>query len=151
MFVDVLRRYVESLPPEHAGWLAGMRDPSVGRALACIHEQPARSWTLEQLAAEAAMSRSAFHDRFVHFVGQPPMQYLGQWRMQVAAGLLRDTQAKIVEVALDVGYESEAAFSRAYKRFVGVSPGSWRKQSVRAGRTVVPALSSRLRSASKPR
>ena len=75
------------------------------------------------------MSRSVFHDRFVHFVGQPPIQYLAQWRMQVAAGLLRDTDAKLVEVALEVGYESEAAFSRAFKRIVGMSPGAWRKRS----------------------
>jgi AraC-like DNA-binding protein len=129
MFVDALRRYVDSLPPEQTGWLAGMRDPGVGRALACMHQRPAEPWTLERLAAEAAMSRSAFHDRFVHFVGQPPMQYLTQWRMQVAAGLLRDTPAKLVEVALEVGYESEAAFSRAFKRLVGLSPGAWRKRT----------------------
>jgi AraC-like DNA-binding protein len=129
MFVDVLRRYVDSLPPEQTGWLAGMRDPGVGRALACMHERPGVAWTLERLAEETAMSRSVFHDRFVHFVGQPPMQYLAQWRMQVAAGLLRDTRAKIVEVALEVGYESEAAFSRAFRRLVGVSPGTWRKRA----------------------
>jgi len=129
MFVDVLRRYVDSLPPDQTGWLAGMRDPGVGRALSCVHERPAEPWTLERLAAETAMSRSVLHDRFVHFVGQPPMQYLTHWRMQVAAGLLRDTPSKLVEVALEVGYESEAAFSRAFKRIVGMSPGAWRKRS----------------------
>jgi AraC-like DNA-binding protein len=126
LFIEVLRRYVDSLPPEHTGWLAGMRDPAVGRVLALLHEKPDAPWTLESLAEEAAMSRSTLHERFVHFIGQPPMQYLTQWRMQVAAGLLRDTKAKVVEVALAAGYESEAAFSRAFKREVGVAPGAWR-------------------------
>lgn len=126
LFVEVLRRYIEVLPPEQTGWLAGMRDPSVGRVLALLHEKPDAPWDLERLADDAAMSRSTLHDRFVHFIGQPPMQYLAQWRMQVAAGLLRDTNAKLVEVALGVGYESEAAFSRAFKRAVGIAPGAWR-------------------------
>jgi AraC-like DNA-binding protein len=126
LFVDVLRRYVDSLPPGQTGWLAGMRDPSVGRVLALLHKKPDAPWTLERLADDAAMSRSTLHERFVHFIGQPPMHYLTQWRMQLAATLLRDTQAKLVEVALRVGYESEAAFSRAFKRSVGVAPGAWR-------------------------
>jgi AraC-like DNA-binding protein len=126
LFVEVLRRYVDALPAEHTGWLAGMRDASVGRVLAFLHEKPGASWTLERLADDAALSRSTLHERFVHFIGQPPMQYLAHWRMQVAAGLLRDTNAKIIEVALDVGYESEAAFSRAFKRAAGVAPGAWR-------------------------
>jgi AraC-like DNA-binding protein len=126
LFVEVLRRYVDTLPAGQSGWLAGMRDPSVGRVLALLHEKPDAPWTLERLADDAAMSRSTLHDRFVHFIGQPPMQYLVQWRMQVAARLLRDTKAKLVEVALGVGYESEAAFSRAFKRTVGVAPGAWR-------------------------
>jgi AraC-like DNA-binding protein len=127
LFVEVLRRHIDSLPPEQTGWLAGMRDPAVGRALSHIHEKPAEAWTLERLGEEAGLSRSSLHERFVHFIGQPPMQYLTQWRMQVAAGRLRDTNAKLAEVALDVGYESEAAFSRAFKRVAGVSPGAWRK------------------------
>ena len=135
MFIDVLRRYVEALPAEQTGWLAGMRDPGVGRALARMHERPGDPWTLERLADETAMSRSVFHDRFVHLVGQPPMQYLMHWRMQVAAGLLRDTPAKLVEVALEVGYESEAAFSRAFKRLAGLSPGAWRKRGATARRS----------------
>lgn len=126
LFVDVLRRYVDSLPPEQTGWLAGMRDASIGRVLALLHEKPEAPWTLERLADEAAMSRSTLHERFVHFIGQPPMQYLTQWRIQVATTLLRDTRSKLVEVARRVGYESEAAFSRAFKRAVGVSPGAWR-------------------------
>jgi AraC-like DNA-binding protein len=127
LFVEVLRRHIDSLPPGQTGWLAGMREPAVGRALSLIHEKPAEAWTLERLSKEAGLSRSWLHERFVHFIGQPPMQYLTQWRMQVAGGLLRDTNAKLVEVALDVGYESEAAFSRAFKRVAGLSPGAWRK------------------------
>ena len=127
LFVEVLRRYVDGLSPEQTGWLAGIRDPAVGRVLALLHEKPEAPWTLERLADESAMSRSSLHERFVHFIGQPPMQYLTRWRMQIAAGLLRDTEAKLVEVALAAGYESEAAFSRAFRREVGVAPGAWRR------------------------
>jgi len=127
MFVEVLRRYADSLPAEETGWLAGMRDPAVGRALALMHEQPAEGWTLERLGEEAGLSRSALHDRFVYFIDQAPMQYLAQWRMQLASAMLRDTDAKVIEVALRVGYESEAAFARAFKRAVGTSPGVWRR------------------------
>ena len=127
LFVEVLRRHLDSLPPGQTGWLAGMRDPAVGRALSLLHEKPAEAWTLERLGEEAGLSRSSLHERFVHFIGQPPMQYLTQWRMQLAAGFLQDTSAKVVDVALQVGYESEAAFSRAFKRVVGVAPGAWRR------------------------
>jgi len=126
LFVEVLRRYIDALPAGQTGWLAGMRDPAVGRVLALLHEQPGAPWTLERLADDAAMSRSTLHDRFVALIGQPPMQYLTRWRMQVAAGKLRDSTAKIIEIALGVGYESEAAFSRAFKRTVGIAPGAWR-------------------------
>ena len=128
LFVEVLRRYVDSLPADQTGWLAGMRDPVVGRALSLLHQRPADGWTLEQLGREAGVSRSSLHERFGHFIGQPPMQYLTNWRMQLAACRLRDTEAKVVDVALDVGYESEAAFSRAFKRVVGVAPGTWRRE-----------------------
>jgi AraC-like DNA-binding protein len=104
-----------------------MRDPAVGRALALMHERPAEPWTLERLGEETALSRSALHDRFIYFIGHAPMQYLAQWRMQLAAALLRDTDAKVIEVALRVGYESEASFARAFKRTVGESPGAWRR------------------------
>ena len=136
LFVEVLRRYVDGLPSGETGWLAGMRDDSIGRVLALLHEKPDAPWTLERLADDAAMSRSTLHERFVHFIGQPPMQYLAHWRMQVAAGLLRNTKAKVVEVALGVGYESEASFSRAFKRTVGVAPGAWRAGH-RPGNTAV--------------
>jgi AraC-like DNA-binding protein len=125
-FVEVLRHYVDGLTAGQTGWLAGMHDPAVGRVLALLHETPDAPWTLERLTDAAAMSRSMLHERFVHFIGQPPMPYLARWRMQVAATRLRETNAKIIEIALGVGYESEAAFSRAYKRAVGVAPGAWR-------------------------
>ena len=127
LFVEALRRHIDSLPEEQTGWLAGMRDPAVGRALSMIHERPSESWSLERLSEGAGLSRSSLHERFVMMIGQPPMQYLTQWRMQVASGMLRETNAKLIEVAMEVGYESEAAFSRAFKRIAGVSPGAWRK------------------------
>jgi AraC-like DNA-binding protein len=127
LFVEVLRRYVDGLPPDQTGWLAGMRDPAVGRALSLMHARPAEPWTLERLGEKAALSRSTLHERFVHFIGQPPMQYLTQWRMQLAARWLRDTDAKVIDIALEVGYENEAAFARAFRRTVGESPGAWRR------------------------
>jgi len=127
LFVEVLRHYADELPQDQTGWLAGMRDPGVGRALALMHARPAEDWTLERLGDEAAISRSTLHERFVHFIGRPPMQYLAQWRMQLAAGWLRDTDAKVIDVALEVGYENEAAFARAFRRAVGDSPGAWRR------------------------
>jgi transcriptional regulator GlxA family with amidase domain len=104
-----------------------MRDEAVGRALALMHEKPGEAWTIERLGEEAALSRSVLHERFVHFIGQAPMQYLAQWRMQLAAASLRDTDAKVIEIALEVGYENESAFSRAFKRAAGESPAAWRR------------------------
>jgi AraC-like DNA-binding protein len=138
LFVEVLRRYVDALPPDQTGWLAGMRDPAVGRALGLLHGRPAEAWTLERLADEAAVSRSTLHERFAHLLGQPPMQYLAQWRMQLAAARLRDTDAKVIDVAMDVGYENEAAFARAFRRAVGESPAAWRRAR-RAGSADVQA------------
>jgi len=128
LFVEALRRYVDTLPESETGWLAGTRDPAVGRALSLIHEHPSEAWTVERLSEDIGLSRSSLHERFMQLIGQPPMQYLTNWRMQLASGLLRDTSAKVMEVAQDVGYESEAAFSRAFKRVSGLSPGAWRKQ-----------------------
>jgi AraC-like DNA-binding protein len=127
LFVEILRRYADELAPDQTGWLAGMRDAGVGRALSLMHARPAAPWTLEELAAQAGLSRSALHERFVHFIGQPPMQYLASWRMQVASARLRDTDAKVLDVAFDVGYENEAAFARAFRRIVGASPAAWRR------------------------
>ncbi len=127
MFVEVLRRYIETLPPGQRGWLAGLRDDVIGRGLGLLHGAPAHSWTIDELASGVAMSRSAFADRFTALVGQPPMQYLAQWRMQPAATRLAAGNAKVATIAEEVGYESEAAFSRAFKRLMGVSPAAWRR------------------------
>jgi AraC-like DNA-binding protein len=134
MFVEVLRRYVEMLPPGQGGWLAGLRDDSVGRGLGLLHGDPARPWTLDELADGVAMSRSAFADRFTALVGQPPMHYLAQWRMQLAASRLATGTAKVAAIAEEVGYDSEPAFSRAFKRLMGISPGAWRRTREGAGR-----------------
>jgi AraC-like DNA-binding protein len=131
MFVDAVRRYVDALPPESTGWLAGLRDRHVGRALALMHERPAHDWTLEELGREVGLSRSPLHQRFVQLIGQPPMHYLTSWRMQVASGLLRNTSAPVAAIALEAGYESEAAFARAFKRMVGVPPAKWRRDKRR--------------------
>jgi len=130
MFVDAVRRYIELLPEESRGWLAGLRDRFVGRALALMHDAPATQWTVDELGRRVGLSRSALHERFAEMIGQPPMQYLTNWRMQVAATLLRDTNATVASVAQDVGYDSEAAFARAFKRLAGKPPGAWRRQSV---------------------
>jgi AraC-like DNA-binding protein len=127
MFVDVVRRYLETLPEDRSGWLAGLRDPFVGRAVAALHRTPSRDWTLDSLAREVALSRSALAERFTHFVGQPPMQYLANWRMQIAANQLCSGTESVAAIAERVGYESEAAFSRAFKKAVGVAPSQWRK------------------------
>jgi AraC-like DNA-binding protein len=127
LFVEVVRRYLDALPSGHTGWLAGLRDPIVGHALALLHERPVHAWTLERLARDVGISRSTLADRFTRFVGQPPMRYLAQWRIQLAARLLSDGTAKVSAVALDVGYDSEAAFSRAFKKIVGMAPAAWRR------------------------
>ena len=129
MFVEVIRLHMDQLANNNTGWLAGLRDPLVGRALTLLHSRPAHAWTVEELASEAAASRSALADRFVHLVGCPPIQYLTQWRMQIAAKRLTDPSVKIATIAHEVGYDSEAAFSRAFKKFVGRSPSQWRAGS----------------------
>ena len=128
LFVEVMRRHLEALPSEQTGWLAGLRDPLVARALALLHNAPAQDWTLDELADRAATSRSVLAERFVHFIGQPPMQYLRELRMQLASRLLAEDGAKVASVAAAVGFESEAAFSRAFKKCVGLSPDEWRRQ-----------------------
>ena len=128
MFVDVVRRYLDALPPDRAGWLAGLRDPFVGRSLAALHQHPTRAWTIDALAREAGLSRSVLAERFTELVGQPPMQYLTNWRMQLAANHLLSGMDSIAEIAARVGYDSEAAFGRAFKKAVGTAPGLWRKE-----------------------
>ncbi len=128
MFVEVIRRHLEAIPPERTGWLAGLRDQRIGRALALLHARPAEPWSLDALAKEAAMSRSVLADRFTQLVGCPPMQYLAQWRIALAARQLADGATKVSAVALAVGYASESAFSRSFKKIAGVSPAQWRER-----------------------
>ncbi|MEO7335359.1 MAG: AraC family transcriptional regulator [Caldimonas sp.] len=127
MFVNAVRRYADELPARSTGWLAGLRDRYIGRALALLHEAPSHDWTLDELGSRIGLSRSALHEHFVDLVGVPPMQYLTQWRMQAAARMLIETRATVASIALDVGYESEAAFARAFKRLVGKPPATWRR------------------------
>ena len=127
LFIETLRRYMERLPPEQTGWLAGARDPVVGAALALLHRRPGHAWTLAELAREIGAARSVVAERFARFLGEPPMAYLWTWRLQLAARLLQTTQKSVLEVALDAGYESEAAFNRAFKREFGLPPGQYRK------------------------
>ena len=128
MFVEAIRRYLETLPPAETGWLAGLRDPVVGQALAALHGEPATGWTVESLARAVGVSRSVLADRFAEMVGQPPMQYLALWRMQLASRLLLEGEP-VAGVAAAVGYESEAAFSRAFKKLLGVPPATWRRRA----------------------
>jgi AraC-like DNA-binding protein len=127
MFIEVVRRYVETLPPGQARWLAGLRDPFVGKALSLMHADPARNWTIEEMGRDVGLSRSVLAERFVALVGVPPMHYLAQWRMQIASGLLASGNANIATVAAKIGYGSEAAFSRAFKKIVGRPPSAYRR------------------------
>lgn len=127
MFVDAARRYLDALPEDATGWLAGLRDRFVGHALALLHERPDHPWSVEELAHEVGLSRSALHERFVTYVGHAPMQYLAHWRIQLASRLLRESNRTVATIALEVGYDSEAAFSRAFKRMVGLPPAAWRR------------------------
>jgi AraC-like DNA-binding protein len=129
MFVEALRRYVEDLPPEGRGWLAGIRDPQIGRTLALLHASPGRAWTVDDLARKVALSRSALAERFTSLVGEPPMKYLKRWRLALAAQVLRAGNDSIGSIAENSGYESEAAFARAFKSEFGLPPGTWRRTS----------------------
>lgn len=127
MFIDAMRRYLGTLPDSSRGWLAGLRDRHVGRALALVHAAPEAPWTVDDLGQRVGLSRSALHERFAALVGRSPMQYLAHWRIQVGATLLRDSACTVAAVAQQVGYESEAAFARAFKRLVGQPPAQWRR------------------------
>jgi AraC-like DNA-binding protein len=127
LFVAAVRRYVERLPDGQTGWLAGLRDAHLARALNLIHRDIARPWTVETLSREVGLSRSALADRFIRLIGTPPMQYVAGWRMQVAMQTLRGTSASLAQVAEMIGYESEAAFSRAFKKAAGTAPATWRR------------------------
>ena len=128
VFVEVLRSYLTTAPEGGGNWLGGLRDPVVGRALARLHAEPARAWTLPELAREVGASRSVLAERFTSFVGHPPMLYLTRWRIQLAASRLAAGAAPVSAVASEVGYESEAAFCRAFKKVTGVTPASWRSR-----------------------
>jgi AraC-like DNA-binding protein len=131
LFREVLRLYVEDAPPHLSRWLAALHDPVVGRALVELHADPSRHWNVEDLAWRAACSRSTLNERFGRLLGRAPMQYLSEWRLHLASGLLRDTSCTVAEVANRVGYESEEAFNRAFKRAMGAPPAQWRRHVTR--------------------
>lgn len=129
LFVEAVRQYVAELPPDQKGWLAGLRDPFVSQALTLLHSRCAESWTTDALAREVGLSRSALADRFSNTLGEPPMRYLAKWRMSLAASLLRDGGQNACNVAYAVGFNSEAAFNRAFKKEFGSPPATWRKET----------------------
>ncbi len=129
LFVETLRRYIALLPAHQTGWLAGARDAEVGKVLALMHRHPARPWTIADLAKEAGISRSVLAERFHHYLGEPPMSYLTRWRLQLGGQMLNSTSYSVAQIALEVGYESEPAFNRAFKREFGLPPARFRKQS----------------------
>lgn len=135
MFLQAVRQHIDSLPPESTGWLAALNDRHVGAALKLMHGRPAEAWTLDALAREVGLSRSVFADRFTELMGSPAMHYLSNWRLRLAANLLENQRLSIAQAAAEVGYESEAAFNRAFKKQVGVPPGAWRRARTSASAT----------------
>lgn len=129
LFVEAVRSYVETLSDEQTGWLAGLKDPYVSRALSLLHGRVAHTWTVDDLGREVGLSRSALADRFTKLIGEPPMRYLARWRIQVAAQELRNSETPLARIAEQVGYESESAFNRAFKQGFGVPPATWRKNT----------------------
>jgi AraC-like DNA-binding protein len=136
LFIHVIRSWLERQPAGGGGWLGAVRDPQVGRALARMHAEPRRDWTVESLATEVAMSRAAFARRFRELVGEPPLEYLTRWRMDVASRLLRETDAPLARIAERVGYASEFAFNRTFHRVRGLPPGRYREQVREATRAL---------------
>jgi AraC-like DNA-binding protein len=128
LFVDTLRRYVMGLPDAETGWLAGARDPTVGKCLRLMHQRVDHPWTIASLASEVAVSRSALSERFTRYLSEPPMTYLTRWRLQLAARSLTKTPKGVADIASDVGYESESAFNRAFKREFGLPPARYRRE-----------------------
>lgn len=129
LFVEILRNYIQQHSEQNLGWLSAVHDPIVGQVLALLHSQPEHEWTVQALADRVCVSRSTLASRFSKLVGQPPMQYLTQWRLQLAVNLLRSTNDSMAKVAAQIGYDSEAAFNRAFKRQVGVPPATWRSHN----------------------
>jgi AraC-like DNA-binding protein len=142
MFVEVIRKHIARLPEDSRGWLSALRDRHVGEAMRLMHGQPTRQWTLDALAREVGLSRSVFAERFAHYVGLAPMHYLARWRMQLAARRLETLGISIAQVAAEVGYESEAAFNRSFKKYVGTPPGAWRKGRIPFAKVGVDPLQS---------
>jgi AraC family transcriptional regulator, alkane utilization regulator len=138
LFVEAMRRYIASLPEREVGWLAGLRDRHVGRALAAMHERPTHDWTVDELAVHAGLSRSALAQRFSELIGQPPMQYLTRWRLRRAAAALRASRRPVVAIAEEYGYESESSFNRAFKRELGMPPAAWRRKGAPVMNSRVP-------------
>ena len=130
LFAEAVRGYVDSLPEDRRGWLAGLRDPAVGKALALIHDRFAEAWTVDDLASAAGVSKTVLTDRFRALIDEAPMQYCARWRMKVAADMLRDERHNACSVAYSVGFNSEAAFSRAFKREYGAPPATWARETL---------------------
>ncbi|HKN85775.1 MAG TPA: AraC family transcriptional regulator [Nitrospiraceae bacterium] len=137
LFIETLRRYMAMLPPEQTGWLAGVRDPEVGKALALLHRRPAHPWTIAALANEVGISRSVLAERFRRYLSETPIAYLTRWRLQLGAQMLRSTSSSVAEIAAEVGYESEPSFNRAFKREFNLPPARFRSQWKSAGSTAV--------------
>jgi AraC-like DNA-binding protein len=133
LFAEAVRRHMEQIPPGHSGWLAALRDRYVGRTLSLLHGRPAHPWTVDELARKVGLSRSALGQRFSALIGAPPIQYLTRWRISLAATRLRESNVPIMRIAQDVGYESEGAFNRAFKRELGLPPATWRKRALHRG------------------
>jgi AraC-like DNA-binding protein len=139
LVIQAIRSWIQSDPAAQTGWLGALQDRQIGRAISLVHRELAHPWTLAELATEAAMSRSAFVARFTELVGEPPMRYVARWRMHIAVTCLKEENASLGDLANRLGYQSEAAFSRAFKRLVGVSPGSIRRMNGTRDARVVPA------------
>jgi AraC-like DNA-binding protein len=145
LFVETLRHYIALLPQEQTGWLAGVRDPEIGKALALLHQKPAHPWTIALLGSEIGVSRSVLAERFRRYLSESPMAYLAHWRLQLGAQLLKSTSRSVAEIAAEVGYESEPSFNRAFKRQFGLPPARFRSQSRTARNTSAGQTSSKSR------
>jgi transcriptional regulator GlxA family with amidase domain len=142
LFVETLRRFIRSLPDQEKGWLAGARDPVIGEALALLHNKPAHPWTIANLAHQVGVSRTRFAERFRHFLGEPPMAYLARWRLKLAAEIIVTSDANVGEIAAEVGYASEAAFNRVFKRQFGYPPAQFRRfRTMRNNKVVSEGIS----------
>lgn len=142
LVVQTIRAWMEQDPTAQTGWLGALRHKQIGRAISLIHRDPQRAWTLESIASEVAMSRSAFAARFTELVGEPAMHYVARWRMFLALSWLKEEDVSVAEIASRLGYNSEAAFSRAFKRFIGISPGATRRDRTITKKASVSATTS---------